>query len=234
MSLSRNLVDLYVLASAVTKVGSCVIANQTAAVCLHVKTSSILNPTTIIDTPTQLSGQSQSHAEAPQANHAIAIEVPFPGFEEKQQRHQENVAPIEKAASIEKDTTSPIKPTIHNADKEAANTPEPVVIMEKSVEIQKPQVSTPIAQDIVKEVQQIVEETKRRELKESRIPTSRFGRLWNYGTLATGMGMGAINESFKRATGLSQENSGKFLNQADNDSLYFNAKYAKIRFCDVE
>lgn len=210
MSLSRNLVDLYVLASAVTKVGSCVIANQTAAVCLHVKTSSILNPTTIINTPTQSPGQPQSHAETPKVDHAIAIEVPFPGFEEKQQRHQKNVAPVEKAASIEKDTTSPIKPITHNIDKKAANTPEPVVIMEKSVEIQKPQASTPIAQEVVKEVQQIVEETERRELKESRIPTSRFGRLWNYGTLATGMGMGAINESFKRATGLSQENSGNF------------------------
>lgn len=52
---------------------------------------------------------------------------------------------------------------------------------------------------------------KRKSLKESRIPTSRFSRLWNYGTLGMGMGVGAINESFKRATGLSQESAGSVL-----------------------
>ncbi|KAL7309157.1 hypothetical protein PS15m_011271 [Mucor circinelloides] len=220
MSLSRNLVDLYVLASAVTKVGSCVIANQSAAVCLHVKTSSILNPTTIVETPAaappppppstaneQPQGEPLLHTKLPpsSANRTTAIEVPFPGFEENQEMIQPN-----SVASIELDTTTP------NMNQTAAPAPEPIVPKQAPVEAEAQKISTPVAEDVVKEVQQIVQETKRRELKESRIPTSRFGRLWNYGTLATGMGMGAINESFKRATGLSQESSGSVMLSESN------------------
>ncbi|OAD01347.1 hypothetical protein MUCCIDRAFT_146059 [Mucor lusitanicus CBS 277.49] len=98
----------------------------------------------------------------------------------------------------------------------AVPAPEPSVPKQEPAKVETPTISTPAAQDVVKEVQQIVQETKRRELKESRIPTSRFGRLWNYGTLATGMGMGAINESFKRATGLSQESSGSVMLSESN------------------
>ncbi|KAL7323217.1 hypothetical protein PS15p_211150 [Mucor circinelloides] len=221
MSLSRNLVDLYVLASAVTKVGSCVIANQSAAVCLHVKTSSILNPTTIVETPAaapppppppstaneQPQGEPLLHTKLPpsSANRTTAIEVPFPGFEENQEMIQPN-----SVASIELDTTTP------NMNQTVAPAPEPIVPKQAPVEAETQKISTPVAEDVVKEVQQIVQETKRRELKESRIPTSRFGRLWNYGTLATGMGMGAINESFKRATGLSQESSGSVMLSESN------------------
>ncbi|PSS02455.1 nuclear protein Es2-domain-containing protein [Coniella lustricola] len=39
------------------------------------------------------------------------------------------------------------------------------------------------------------------ELRESRVPSSRLGRIWNYGGLAAGMFAGAINESFSRVTG---------------------------------
>lgn len=39
------------------------------------------------------------------------------------------------------------------------------------------------------------------ELKESKVPSSRFGRIWNYSGLAAGMFAGAVSESFNRATG---------------------------------
>jgi hypothetical protein len=55
------------------------------------------------------------------------------------------------------------------------------------------------------------QEQVRRHLKEARIPTSRVSRLWHYGTLATGMGLGAINESFRRATGISKSQQGKVI-----------------------
>ncbi|KAK4516897.1 uncharacterized protein ATC70_000224 [Mucor velutinosus] len=222
MSLSRNLVDLYVLASAVTKVGSCVIANQSAAICLHVKTSSILNPTTIIDETSQPpapasasaftaqeqpQGESPSPIKAPPANHTTAIEVPFPGFEENPPLAQQNK---------EIDTIAPTSSMTPSMNETAVPGSEPIVPKQEPVTMETPKISTPVAEDVVKEVQQIVEETKRRELKESRIPTSRFGRLWNYGTLATGMGMGAINESFKRATGISQESSGSVMLSESN------------------
>jgi aarF domain-containing kinase len=39
------------------------------------------------------------------------------------------------------------------------------------------------------------------ELRESRVPSSRFGRLWNYGGLAAGMLGGAVSEGVSRAFG---------------------------------
>ena len=39
------------------------------------------------------------------------------------------------------------------------------------------------------------------EMRESRVPSSRFGRLWQYGGLATSMAFGAVGESFRRFAG---------------------------------
>lgn len=38
-------------------------------------------------------------------------------------------------------------------------------------------------------------------MRESRVPASRFGRLWQYGGLATSMAFGAVGESFRRIGG---------------------------------
>ncbi|MCJ1285478.1 hypothetical protein MMC26_004818 [Xylographa opegraphella] len=40
------------------------------------------------------------------------------------------------------------------------------------------------------------------QMHESRVPASRLGRLWQYGGLATSMAFGAVNEGFRRATGV--------------------------------
>ena len=45
------------------------------------------------------------------------------------------------------------------------------------------------------------------EMHESRVPSSRFGRLWQYGGLATSMAFGAVGESFRRITGGNGEGS---------------------------
>ena len=39
------------------------------------------------------------------------------------------------------------------------------------------------------------------QLRESKVPSSRLGRLWQYGGLATSMAFGAVGEGFRRATG---------------------------------
>ncbi|KAI9741917.1 MAG: hypothetical protein M1834_000306 [Cirrosporium novae-zelandiae] len=39
------------------------------------------------------------------------------------------------------------------------------------------------------------------QMRESRVPSSRFGRLWQYSGLATSMAFGAVGESFRRVTG---------------------------------
>ncbi|KAL8667614.1 MAG: hypothetical protein Q9202_000469 [Teloschistes flavicans] len=56
----------------------------------------------------------------------------------------------------------------------------------------------------------------RYEMHESRVPSSRFGRLWQYGGLATSMAFGAVGESFRRATGSNQGGGGSLMLSAAN------------------
>ena len=64
-----------------------------------------------------------------------------------------------------------------------------------------------IAQDAsaISELQPTPEPTY--EMHESRVPSSRFGRLWQYGGLATSMAFGAVGESFRRMAGGTNEGS---------------------------
>jgi len=39
------------------------------------------------------------------------------------------------------------------------------------------------------------------EMRESRVPSTRIGRLWQYGGLGMSMAFGAVGESLRRATG---------------------------------
>lgn len=218
MSLSRNLVDLYVLASAVTKVGTSVIASQSNAVCMHVKTSSLLNPTPKHE---EYRKEQQSPLAQQQQTQDLHIEVPFPDYVDKTSI---------KSSTTVKEVSPKAKPTVAKEEsvvtmekQDIVKAPEQTKVIEtvKTTEsketvvepLKAKSVETPTVETIVKEV---VTEEKRRELKESRIPTSRFGRMWNYGTLATGMGFGAINESLKRATGLSSDNSGSVMLSESN------------------
>lgn len=49
--------------------------------------------------------------------------------------------------------------------------------------------------------------TSKHELRESRVPSSRLGRIWNYGGLAAGLVTGAISEGFSRSFGGGGEGS---------------------------
>ncbi|KAL8843148.1 MAG: hypothetical protein Q9170_000278 [Blastenia crenularia] len=53
-------------------------------------------------------------------------------------------------------------------------------------------------------------------MHESRVPSSRFGRLWQYGGLATSMAFGAVGEGFRRATGSGQDSAGSLMLSAGN------------------
>lgn len=63
-------------------------------------------------------------------------------------------------------------------------------------------------------------------MRESRVPSSRLGRIWNYGGLAAGMFGGAITESLRRATGSGGEGSF-MLSAANMDRLV--AKLSRMR-----
>lgn len=48
-------------------------------------------------------------------------------------------------------------------------------------------------------------------LRESRVPSSRFGRLWQYAGLGTSMAMGAVGESLRRVTGSAASATGSIM-----------------------
>lgn len=64
------------------------------------------------------------------------------------------------------------------------------------------------------------------EMRESKVPASRIGRLWNYGGLAAGMFGGAVSESLRRATGSGGEGSF-MLSPTNMDRLV--AKLSRMR-----
>jgi len=63
-------------------------------------------------------------------------------------------------------------------------------------------------------------------MRESRVPATRIGRLWQYGGLATSMALGAIGESLRRATGSSSEGS-LMMNPANMERLV--ARLSRMR-----
>lgn len=193
MSLTRNLVDLYVLTSAVSKVSASALASQASSVCQHVKTSSLLNPTPIIKEV-----QIENSPERQQQQQQEMIEVPFNNL-----AVQNNTTSIPTASN----TVAQAQTTITNTKQmsEISINKQQHLVEDAKVDLViKETQADPL---IEKPAEPQVPET-RRQLKESRIPTSRLSRLWNYGTLATSMGLGAMNESLKRATGISNQNSG--------------------------
>jgi aarF domain-containing kinase len=64
------------------------------------------------------------------------------------------------------------------------------------------------------------------EMHESRVPSSRFGRLWQYGGLATSMAFGAVGEGFRRITGSGAEGS-LMLSESNMNRLV--AKLSRMR-----
>ncbi|KAH8803270.1 ABC1 family-domain-containing protein [Xylogone sp. PMI_703] len=85
-----------------------------------------------------------------------------------------------------------------NAAAPAPVVPEPEVVAEPSME----EVAQAIAQVSEKAATPEIHTNQiPYELRESRVPSSRLGRLWNYSGLAVGMVGGAVSESFRRVTG---------------------------------
>ncbi|RFU27410.1 hypothetical protein B7463_g8940, partial [Scytalidium lignicola] len=64
------------------------------------------------------------------------------------------------------------------------------------------------------------------ELRESKVPSSRLGRLWNYSGLAAGMVGGAVSESLRRVTGSGGAGS-YFLSEGNVERLV--AKLSRMR-----
>ncbi|KAJ5552784.1 Protein ABC1 [Penicillium frequentans] len=85
-----------------------------------------------------------------------------------------------------------------------------------------------VAEDFIAPVAEVVAEDKTvpYQMLESRVPSSRIGRLWQYGGLATSMAFGAVSETVRRATGSQQ--SGSIMFSAANMERMV-AKLSKMR-----
>ncbi|RDW83910.1 protein kinase COQ8 [Aspergillus mulundensis] len=79
---------------------------------------------------------------------------------------------------------------------------------------------------------EVIAELKKEEdtykMVESRVPSSRLGRLWQYGGLATSMAFGAVGESFRRVTGSADDAAGSLMFSAGNMERLV-AKLSKMR-----
>jgi aarF domain-containing kinase len=65
-------------------------------------------------------------------------------------------------------------------------------------------------------------------LRESAVPSSRFGRMWQYAGLGTSMALGAVGESLRRATGSAASTTGSLMLSPGNIEILV-AKLSKMR-----
>ncbi|KAL9091944.1 MAG: hypothetical protein Q9165_004696 [Trypethelium subeluteriae] len=64
-------------------------------------------------------------------------------------------------------------------------------------------------------------------MHESRVPSTRFGRIWQYSGLATSMAFGAVGESWRRVTGSGVPGGSLMLSEANMERLV--AKLSRMR-----
>ncbi|CAI7654027.1 unnamed protein product [Penicillium glandicola] len=85
-----------------------------------------------------------------------------------------------------------------------------------------------VAEDVVPSVKTVSEAKEQQvyQMLESRVPSSRLGRLWQYGGLATSMAFGAVGEGLRRATG-SQDNGSIMFSAGNMERMV--AKLSKMR-----
>ncbi|CAA9958183.1 ABC1 domain containing protein [Pyrenophora teres f. maculata] len=65
-------------------------------------------------------------------------------------------------------------------------------------------------------------------LRESRVPSSRFGRIWQYAGLGTSMALGAVGEGLRRATGSAASTTGSLMLSPGNLEILV-AKLSRMR-----
>ena len=136
---------------------------------------------------------SHSHAAPPKP-----VDVKKPAAAEAVQpiAPKSPVKPAEPVEPVLQDETPVVRPVVPAPSEVAAEkTPLPEQPLEAAASVApSPTVEPPT-------------EAKPYVLRESKVPSSRFGRIWNYGGLAAGMMGGAITESIGRAFGGGGEGS---------------------------
>jgi aarF domain-containing kinase len=198
MSIARALVDIIGVASSTTKIGYGVLATQSAALQQHLKTSSLVNPTPTIVQSTSPDHSSQANDNLAEYGLDRTTSVNKPVVDTISEALDADLPPSQDSFTAPTEETATTTTSSVNEPPTTTQAPPIEESISKSQQVEAPSLNA-----------QQPEQVLRRQLKEARIPTSRAGRLWHYGSLATGMGLGAINESFRRATGLSKDQQGK-------------------------
>ena len=114
------------------------------------------------------------------------------------------------------------KPEQSGVDVAKPISPTPV----KSETEQMEELAASVAEDVVPSTDSVDVKPKPYQMLESRVPSSRLGRLWQYSGLATSMAFGAVGEGLRRATG--SQDSGSLMFSAGNMERMV-AKLSKMR-----
>ncbi|KAJ5147831.1 Protein ABC1 [Penicillium atrosanguineum] len=97
-------------------------------------------------------------------------------------------------------------------------------VLTKAQEEEMEKLGASVADEVV--VPQATEENVPYQMLESRVPSSRIGRLWQYAGLGTSMAFGAVSETFRRASG--SQDTGSVMFSAGNMERMV-AKLSKMR-----
>ena len=111
-------------------------------------------------------------------------------------------------------------------DAETASSPAPEVRTVFSTEIMR--MTDGLTAESQMPIEADTESRKAYELRESRVPSSRFGRFWQYAGLGTSMAFGAVGESLRRATGSAAASGGSLMLSPGNIELLV-AKLSRMR-----
>lgn len=123
-----------------------------------------------------------------------------------------------------RDWKLPAKPQQSVVDEAKPVTP----VTPKSDAQEMEELAASVAEDVVPSAKTVADakEQQAYQMLESRVPSSRLGRLWQYGGLATSMAFGAVGESLRRATG-SQDNGSIMFSPGNMERMV--AKLSKMR-----
>jgi aarF domain-containing kinase len=101
----------------------------------------------------------------------------------------------------------------------------PSEVLTKAQEEEMEKLGASVAEDVVPPAR-VIEEKMPYQMLESRVPSSRFGRLWQYAGLGTSMAFGAVSETIRRASG--SQDTGSIMFSAGNMERMV-AKLSKMR-----
>ncbi|KAI8581593.1 hypothetical protein K450DRAFT_232061 [Umbelopsis ramanniana AG] len=232
MGLARVLVDIVGVSAAVKSVSTTLVKAEAAHLTHHVKTSSLLNPTktTIQQSPAAASQPNTVESRSDTANLKESRQNDSYNYEKTASvllNKEINQSSSETQPSFAKESNESVaysNPSVETVKRNVKAETEPLI--KETVDVHSTQAPLAAAQETLLDEASGIggtvpldEESQRRVLKSSRIPTSRTSRLWHYGSLATTMGFGAMNESLKRMTGISKAEGGVMLSEKNVDRL---------------